>query len=147
MGYDRQLLEKNMPRRNMPIVGLSLGLVLVLLLVVVTMSLFKLTAIEKEKVETQRRIQFERRASEIKADIEHRRKLLKNKWENDRQQAVGEGTKLVRLFDSRKDQERASSQVGQWLENVDAHYQSAEIDLGIEEAYRIAELREQIWGK
>jgi len=131
-----------MSRSNLLIAGLTLSLGLVIVI-----GLFALIAIEREKIETQRRIQFEERASEIRTDIERRRELLKKKWEADRQQVIDEGIKLTSALYSGHDQERAYNQVGQWFKNLDAHYQSAEADLVIEETRKIAELRKQIWGK
>jgi len=131
-----------MLRSNLLIAGmiLSLGLATVI-------GLFTLIAIEKEKIETQRRIQFEERASEIKTDIERRRALLKKKWEADRQQLFDEGIKLINAFYRSQDQEQASNQIAKWFKNLDANYQLAEADLIIEETNKIAQLRKQIWAK
>jgi hypothetical protein len=128
-----------MSRHNMLITGLSLSLTLS-----IAIGLFVLIAIERENIECQRRIQFERRSSEIRANIEHRRLLLKKNWQSNREQVLDEGLKLVGPSDNPKDH---ANQIGQWLKNVDGNYQLAEADLIIEEATRIAELKNQIWGK
>jgi len=128
-----------MSRRNMLITGLCLSLALL-----IAIGLFVLIAIEIESIGTQRRIHFEQRSSEIRANMEKRMGLLKKNWQRDRQQVLDEGLKLVGPSDSPKD---CANQIAQWLKNVDGNYQLAEADLIIEEASRIAELRKQIWGK
>jgi len=135
-----------MPRRNAIVIVIAvLGFVLF-----VGIGFLKLIAVEKERleiqkegIETQRRLHFERRVSEIKSDIEHRQAMLEKKWLNDRRQTVTEGVhKLAPLVGS----EKAVNQIGQWLEDLDANYESADAALFIEEGARIAEARRQIWG-
>ena len=128
-----------MSRYNKLITGLSLSFALLIVI-----GLFWLIVVEREKTESQRRIQFEQRSSEIRANIEYRRTLLERNWKSDQQQVLDEGLKLVGLTNNPKD---CANQIAQWIKNVDGHYQSAEADLIIEETYKIAELRKQIWGE
>lgn len=114
------------------------------LALLIAIGLFGLIVVERENIECQRRIQFEQRSSEIRANIEHRRTLLKKNWKSDREQVLDEGLKLVGPSDNPKD---CANQIAQWIKNVDGHYQSSEADLDIEETFKIAELRKQIWGE
>ena len=128
-----------MSRRYILIGGLSLSL-----LTVIAIGLFRLIAVETERIETQRKIHFEHRVSEIRADTEKRIRMLRENWQRDRQQALDEGLKLAGSFGNAKD---CANQIAQWIKNVDRNYQVAEANLTTEETQKIAELRNQIWGK
>jgi len=130
-----------MSRRNLLIVVLVSGLALLN-----AIGLFMLAGTQKEATETQRRIQFEQRASEIRTDIKHRTRLLKEKWQADRQRVLSEGLKLVKTSQSPNVREGVHDQIAQWLKNVDANYQAEEVELIIEEIRKITQLRKQIWG-
>lgn len=127
-----------MSYRNLLIVGL---------IVVVGLCLFELhnlVAAKKEETETQRRMQFEQRSSETKTDIEYRRALLKERWQTERMQIL---QNVEIMAKQGWKEEKTVAQIGQWLKNLDGHYQSAETDLLFEEVYKIAELRKQIWNQ
>jgi hypothetical protein len=97
--------------------------------------------VQREGIETQRRLHFEQRVDEIKSDIKRRRALLEEKWQKDREQVMTEATrKLASLIGP----ERAVNQTGKWLETLDANYESADIDLLSEEEIRIADAQGQI---
>ncbi len=128
-----------MSRRTICVAGVSLGLVLL-----IAVCLCTFVMVEMKKIETQRKMYFEQRASGIWSNTESRMRLLKKNWENDRKQVLDEGMKLIGLFDNPKDH---ADQIGQWLQNVDGNYRSEETDLLIEETHKIAQLREQVWGE
>ena len=131
-----------MSRHNILIVGLGVSV-----LVFVAAGFSKLIAVERQRIDTEKRIHFEQRASEIRADVESRRASLKRRWASDRQQVIHESIELALLYNDPAKRDALYSQVGQWLRNVDGNYQDEEADLDAEEDIRITEVRKQIWDR